>query len=328
MANASVRVSVVTAVRNGGPTVAASLAGVLGQEAPAFEVIVIDDGSTDETPRILAEAASRDSRITVLRTDGEGLTAALCRGIAAASGDYIARHDLDDVSLPGRFSAQVAGLDARPDIAALGTAADIIDERGRRVGAFPTVSGPDAVRRGLLTLRATPVHGAMMIRRSVLQAVGTYRTAFTAAQDYDLWLRMTDRHAIDILPTPFYQWRLNRASTYAQRRSEQLQLAGIARVFADERAQFGEDSYAALVAAAGNREQFAAGYRCRGRLEAWWGELLYRGLNDPRVARKHLTAALKAGTWRPRTFPLWLWASAGLPWPGRSPLSAAPEVAH
>ena len=318
-----VAVTVVTAVRNGERYVQDSLRSLLDQVGPSLEVVVVDDGSTDRTPMLLDAVAESDPRLIVLHSRPHGFTQSLSLAVSRAAGTVIARHDLDDLSLPGRLARQFSFLEAHPEVVAVGTEADVIDASGDRVSAFPTVSGVAAVRRGLLSLRATPVHGSMMLRRSALDAVGGYRSAFRAAQDYDLWLRLIERGGVDVMPEVLYCWRLNPAGVYGRRRAEQLQFAGVARMFADERRMNGHDSCERLERAGGDFEQFAVGYSLEGPLRALWGELLYRGLNDPRLAGAHLRRAVTLGVLRPRTLALLAWASLGRPWPGGQPLAAA-----
>src|SRR5271170_1107899 len=121
------RVSLVLAVYNGERHLPQSLESVLGQTFRDFELIVVDDGSTDRTPEILDGVARVDPRVVVVRQENRGLTASLIRGIGMARGTYVARQDADDVSKPERLGRQVAHLDAHPSIAALGTSADVID---------------------------------------------------------------------------------------------------------------------------------------------------------------------------------------------------------
>jgi glycosyltransferase involved in cell wall biosynthesis len=97
------RISVVTSVYNGERYLRESLESVLSQEGVDLELIVVDDGSEDSTPEILADSATRDPRLRVLTQENRGLTVALIRGCAEARGEFIARHDLDDLSLPGRL---------------------------------------------------------------------------------------------------------------------------------------------------------------------------------------------------------------------------------
>jgi glycosyltransferase involved in cell wall biosynthesis len=319
--SAPVSISVVIAVRNGAGYLADSLRSVLDQDGPPFEVVVVDDGSTDATPSILADLARGDARVRVVTQETQGFTRALSQAIRHASGALLARHDADDLSLPGRFGRQFDFMRAHPGLAAAGTAAEVIDEHGSSVSRFPAAHGPEAVRRGLLTLRATPVHGSMMIRREALEAVGGYRSAFAAAQDYDLWLRLAERYDLDNVPEVLYRWRINPGGVYGRRRVEQLQYAGIALAFARERERFGHDSYPLLEECQGNLGEFASRYRLAGPLEGLWGELLYRGLNDPGLARTHLWRAARAGSLAPKTVGLLAWSVLRLPWPGGRPLT-------
>ena len=318
-------ISVVVAVRNGAAYLAESLRSVLVQDGPPFEVVVVDDGSTDATPTILADLARGDARIRVVTQETQGFTRALSQAIRHASGELLARHDADDLSLPGRFGRQYDLMRAHPRLAAVGTAADVIDEGGSPVGRLPASHGPDAVRRGLRTLRATPVHGSMMIRREALEAIGGYRDALPAAQDYDLWLRLSERFDLDNVPEVLYRWRISPGGVYGRRRAEQLQYAGIALAFAWERERFGHDSYPLLEECQGNLGEFASRYQLAGPLEGLWGELLYRGLNNPGLARTHLWRAARAGSFAPKTIGLLAWSVLRLPWPGGRTLTAAPS---
>src|SRR3954452_17057048 len=117
------RLSVVLAVCNGERHLAESVNSVLAQTFTDFELIVVDDGSTDRTPEILAAVARADPRVVVVRQENHGLTASLIRGIALSRGDYIARQDADDISKPRRFERQIAYLDAHSSLAALGSSA-------------------------------------------------------------------------------------------------------------------------------------------------------------------------------------------------------------
>src|SRR5258708_11050635 len=109
-------ISAVMGVYNGASTLAGTLDSIVAQTHRHFECLVVDDGSTDETPHILAEYAARDSRIRVITQPNAGLTRALIAGCAAASGQYIARHDAGDLSDPRRFELQVHALDADPEL--------------------------------------------------------------------------------------------------------------------------------------------------------------------------------------------------------------------
>ena len=314
-------ISVIIAVRDAERTIEESLESVLGQTFPDLEVIIVDDGSVDRTGEIVRQIAARDRRIELLHQEKRGLATSLNRAIAVARGRYVARQDGDDVSMPERLDRQLCRLEADTTLAALGTAAAVIDDAGRPIGRFPTAHGTAAVRDGLRTMRTTPVHGSMMLRRERLVAVGGYREAFTASQDFDLWLRLLEQSEIDNLEEPLYRWRVTTGSVYGRQRRLQLQCTGLARTFAHERRLRGVDSYPLLERCSGGLEGFAAQYALRGRLYAYWGELMLRGLNDPSAARMYLGRAIRAGYLRPRAVGLLAWSLLGLSWPGGRPLA-------
>jgi glycosyltransferase involved in cell wall biosynthesis len=315
------RVSVVLAVYNGERHLEASVRSILDQSFRDFELIVVDDGSNDGTTDILARAVRSDGRTVIVRQENRGLTVSLNRGIGLARGCYIARQDADDISLPARLQRQVAYLDAHPAVGALGTGADVIDGSGKIVGALGVALGAKAVTRGLLTLRSTPVHGSMMMRKSALDATGGYREAFPVGQDFDLWLRLSSHFEIDNLSDVLYQWRLDHGGVYVSRRATQLQYAGIALAFARERASGGHDSYDLLDSAGGDLDRFVARYRLGAFVHSLWGELWLRGLGNRARVRDQLRRAVLGGHVRPWTLCLLGWTHLGLPWPGGRPLA-------
>jgi glycosyltransferase involved in cell wall biosynthesis len=315
------RISVVLAVRNGERHLEASIRSVLTQRFEDFELIVVDDGSTDATLEILEALRRADRRIVVVRQENRGLAASLNRGIEMARGIYVARQDADDISLAGRFERQAAHLDQDSSTAAVGSSADVIDRSGMVVGALHAVQGAQAVRRGLLTLRTTPVHGSMLMRTSAIQSAGGYREAFPVGQDYDLWLRLSARFGIDNISDVLYQWRLDSESVYSARRATQLKYAAIALAFDHERTAHGRDSYEALARSAGDLDGFVSHYRSGPFVHAMWGELLLRGLGNSGRVRHYLRCALLGGWIRPWTLVLFGWTHLGLPWPGGRPLA-------
>ena len=317
-------VSVVVAVHNGERHLEASLASILRQGFGDFELIVVDDGSTDRTLEILSRLSDEDSRIQVIRQGRRGQTSALIRAIQAVRGTYLARQDADDISRPERFERQLHYFDTHPSVGALGCAAEIIDEDGRAIGVVPMRQGIARVRRGLMALKATMVHSSIMMRRQAYEAVGGYREAFCVSQDIDLWLRMAQRYDVDNLPERFVQWRVRHEGVYTSQREKQLKYGGVALAFARERARFGVDSYDLLARCSGDLGAFAAQYRMSGMLHALWGELLFRGLRDPAAARPHFARALAQGFVRPKTACFFGWSLMGFAWPGGAPFSACP----
>jgi glycosyltransferase involved in cell wall biosynthesis len=206
-------VTVLLPVYNGAAHIAESIESVLGQSFRDFELLLIDDGSTDETPSILAGFG--DDRIRVLVNERNlGLTATLNRGIGAALGAYIARQDADDLSDPGRLAAQVDHLEANPATALLGTSYRRIDESGRPEGTRPVPSDPTSIRWRLLFLSAF-AHSSVMIRAAVLDEVGRYDERYRYAQDYELWSRIARTHPVAAIPEPLVSYRRTASSLTA-----------------------------------------------------------------------------------------------------------------
>ena len=200
------RVSVVLPVYNGGAFLAQALDSVLAQTLRDFELIAIDDGSTDASGGILDRTAQADNRVTVVRQTNAGIIAALNRGIALARGEFIARMDADDVCHPERLARQVAFLDARPEIAVVGCAVTLIDEAGKRIREVEYPETPEAVA-AFLDTGAPLAHPTVMMRRAAVLAVAGYRDAYKHAEDYDLWLRMAERYRMANLPERLLLYR-------------------------------------------------------------------------------------------------------------------------
>lgn len=295
------RVSVLLGTRNGERFLGEALDSLARQTFRDFELIAVDDGSTDRTSAQLEAFAREHAWCRVLRTDGIGLAGALALAAREARGELFARQDDDDLSEPARFEYQVAEFDRNPSLGVLGTAARVIGEQGEPLGDYPVPLEQSAIQRTLQ--RATPfVHGAVMMRRSVHEAAGGYREVFRASQDLDLWLRLPSGTGMANLPGPLYHWRQHAGGTYARARESQLFYSAAARAFAIERADSGTDS-AELLRTHIDPISFAAAYRRGGDFLRLYGELLVRD-GRTTAARPALAAALRAGRWD--ALPWWL----------------------
>ena len=221
-------ISVVMPVRNGQAYLRAALDSILTQSFGDFEFLIVDDGSNDDTPAILAAAAQSDRRIRVLRSTGSGIVAALNLGLASATGIYVARMDADDVSLPGRFAAQLAVLDAMPGLAAIGSAATEIDAGGKAGGHIGVPLSADDVRAALHHTNPI-IHPTVMMRREAVERVGLYRNALTHAEDYDLWLRLSRIGDIVNLAEPLLNFRRHGDQISTTKRLDQRAATALAR---------------------------------------------------------------------------------------------------
>ena len=309
-------VSVLLAVHNDQRYIESSVRSVLEQTFQDFELILVDDGSDDGTGSLIDSLALTDSRIRLYRQRRSGLTQSLIRATGEARGHYLARQDSDDRSRPNRLALQTAFLDSHPEMAAVGSDAVVIDHSGRQVDTLMGERGTGAIRNSLLSLRNTPVHGSMMMRRESILAVGGYRLAFTTSQDFDLWLRLTEHFGQETLSDTLYEWRLNPDGIYGTRRNEQLLMSSIALAFTDERRTAGDDSYRVLETACGDVEKFLSEFDLRAFVHAQYGELLLRNGHDMESARCHLGKALCEGCIRPKTIALFGWSLCRLPWFG------------
>ena len=222
------RVSVILPVYNGGRYLAAAVDSILAQTFRDFELIAVDDGSTDETLALLEQWARGDGRMLCVRQDHAGLIAALNRGLTLARGEFIARMDHDDISQPDRFARQVEFLDAHLDVAVVGSAVTLIDERGHAIRDVRYPETPAAIAE-FLRAGSALAHPAVMMRRAAVIAVGGYRPAYQHAEDYDLWLRMAEEYALANLPDRLLLYRQRRDKLSIASALEQRLAAIIAR---------------------------------------------------------------------------------------------------
>ena len=227
-------VSVVMSVFNGERYLREAMDSILQQAFTRFEFIVIDDGSTDSSRAILDSYC--DERITIISNDtNRGLTPSLNLGIRKAQGRYLARMDADDISDPGRLQKEMEFLDAHPGHAAVGCFARLIDEHSRvtRLVAHPV--GDQVVRRYLRRDNCL-THGSAMIRMDCLHEMGLYDETITRAQDYDLWLRLSERYRLANIPEYLYSFRVHPGSIGEQFRQEQKRCVLLAKEKAFRRA--------------------------------------------------------------------------------------------
>jgi glycosyltransferase involved in cell wall biosynthesis len=230
------RLSVVMSVFNGGADLAATLDSILAQTMRDFELIVIDDGSTDGTLPILADYARRDARIRLLTQPNLGLTHALIRGCAEARAAVIARHDCGDRSRPERLARGVEVLERNPSLVLAACEVEYVGPEGELL--YVTEHHKRDVRHSLLhddvdTIIALPHHGTAMFRAQTYRSAGGYRQQFRVAQDIDLWIRLALLGEIFIDQEPLYVAHTNPRAISAGHRDAQFALARIAIALRD-----------------------------------------------------------------------------------------------
>lgn len=205
-------------VRNGAAFLEQALESALAQTLAELELIVVDDHSSDATPEILSAAARRDVRVRVVACEGGGVADALNQGCLAARAPYVARLDADDVALPDRLERQAALLDAHANVGLVGGAYFAIDGSGRRWTTHRPPTG-DAALRARLAQYNVFAHSSVTFRRVAFEQAGGYRLA--EAEDYDLWLRISERWSLACLPIPVLEYRQHAGQVSLMRTREQ-----------------------------------------------------------------------------------------------------------
>jgi len=198
-------VSVVLPVRDGAATLGAALQSLSAQTLRSFEVIVVDDGSSDDTAHVARRRERRDGRIRLVRTPRAGIVPALRRGLAEARGTLIARMDADDVCHPARLAAQVDLLERRPDLAGCGTGIRYVPPSGVTARAAEYAAWLNAMTAwetvaANIFVECPLAHPTFMFRAAALGSVGGYRDRGWP-EDYDLLLRLW-RHGHRFVSVP------------------------------------------------------------------------------------------------------------------------------
>lgn len=181
------KVSVIMSVYNGERFLSESIESILNQTFNDFELVIINDGSTDNTEKILE--SYNDSRIKVFNQKNVGLTKSLNKAIKLSRGEYIARMDADDCALPERFQKQVNFLDVHTDIGMIGTQNMVIDEQGKVIGKKRYPVSDNELRKVLIKYNPF-LHASVMIKKEVFETVGLYNENKIRGQDYELWFRI------------------------------------------------------------------------------------------------------------------------------------------
>ncbi len=232
-------ITVIMGVYNGEKYLRSSVDSILNQSYKNLEFIVVDDGSTDGSLGILE--SYKDSRLIIIKNEHNiGLTKSLNKALQIARGEFIARQDADDISDPDRLSKQLELLISNSDIGMVGCQAVVINEES---GYVDDINLPLNINESVLLESNQFIHGAALMRYSVLNEIGCYRDFFRYAQDYDLWLRIVQRYGLLNSPERLYSLRRVSTSLTLQRFDQQLIFAMLAKGFFHERSHKGADSY-------------------------------------------------------------------------------------
>ena len=196
---------------------------ILAQTFADFEFIIVDDCSTDSSRRILDEYSKSDNRIVVIQNlNNLGITKSLNKGLSKARGEFIARMDADDVSLPERFSAQINYLLKHPDYVAVGTEVLIIDPDGLPIGIKGQLTEHEKILETSINgYGGAIIHPSMVARHSAISKIGGYNPDFEVAQDLDLFIRLADVGKLSNLSQVHLKYRHHFERTTDKRRALQ-----------------------------------------------------------------------------------------------------------
>lgn len=203
--NATPLISVLLPVYNAEKYIKDSVNSILKQDYINFELIILNDGSTDNSLAIINSVS--DSRISVFSHANIGLAATLNKGIELAKGKYIARQDNDDISLPQRLSKQVEFLEKHPEVALVGTWCEIINENGNPNGKFHKHPINNIALKFFLLFDNPFVHSSVMFRKDAIVSVGSYNTDTSFFEDYNLWSRVARLYKIANIPEILLKYR-------------------------------------------------------------------------------------------------------------------------
>lgn len=228
------RVSVLIPVYQQATYLPRAIDSILTQTLTALELILVNDGSTDDSPAIIEEYARRDGRVRIAHQANAGISATLNHALSLARAEYVARLDGDDIALPDRLERQVAYLDKHPTIGLVGGAITLIDIAERKLRTKPYPNRPNDLRYLAAKRSITPGPSGTG-RRDLLTAVGGWRSALDFSEDYDLALRILDKADVTNLSSVVTYYRLHHGQTSKVHRRRQKATSELARISARRR---------------------------------------------------------------------------------------------
>jgi len=202
-----IKITVFMAAYNAADYIATSIESVLKQTYPHFELLVVDDGSTDNTVEIIR--SFNDPRIRLIQNDGnKGIPFTRNVALTEAKGEFMAVLDSDDIAFRNRLEVQLQHFLNRPQLAVLGGYAYVIDRMGQRTGQKMTpFFGSDKLHAGLLFYNSF-VHSTVMMRMSAFRDIGGYPNHLVA-QDYALFSRIALNYEVDNIPEYLGEYRIH-----------------------------------------------------------------------------------------------------------------------
>ncbi|MDP3966117.1 MAG: glycosyltransferase [archaeon] len=233
------KISLVVPVYNMEKFLEDTLDSIRNQTFKDFELIIVENGSTDSSLKILKEYSKKDKRfILKIRKDPDAVGSAN-EGLKFARGKYICKIDADDIYLPNKLKVQYEYLEKHPKIFLVGSSAEIIGEGGEKIGVFKKFNNPKKIRKKLM--KSNPfIHSSIMYYN--LKEL-FYREKFIISEDYDLYLRLlTEKKIMTNLPDILMKYRIRRGSLMATRPNQRA-FFDKAKEFYLQRKKYGKEDY-------------------------------------------------------------------------------------
>lgn len=212
-------ISVVMSVFNSQDYLNEAIQSILDQTFVNFEFIIIDDGSTDRSPKLIEAFAKQDQRIRVVTRQNKGLIFSLNEGVSLAKGKYIARMDADDISHPKRFQYQVEFLSKNPEIGVVGTHAHLLSNTSTRPWPFYTETHEEII--ALLPFHSPFIHPSVMLRKSILPE-SPFDSAFPHAEDYKLWADLASKTKFHNIEIKLLTYRIHETNISSKHQNIQI----------------------------------------------------------------------------------------------------------
>ena len=221
-----VRVSVIMPVYNGERFIAEAVGSVLANSFTDFELVVLDDGSTDGSADAAARAARGDGRVQIVRCAHAGIGATRNAGLELARGEFIANLDSDDAMFPNRLAKQVAYLDRHAECVAVSARSVVVDDESRPIGMVGRYFTHQDIDRFLLDGHGGAIGGdSAMLRRDAVRSVGGYAARLASTgEDHDLWLRLAEIGRLACPPWVLNRYRVHQRNVSVGKRSRERRL--------------------------------------------------------------------------------------------------------
>ncbi|MBN1853839.1 MAG: glycosyltransferase [Pirellulales bacterium] len=214
-------ISVVMPVYNAGPYLETAVQSILRQTHRDFELIAVDDGSTDDSLHVLESFAAENNHLRIISRGNTGIVKALNDGIAEARGEFIARMDADDIAFPERLERQLAFMKDNPGCVAVGTGLLHIDSDGDPIRIDRWATNHAKIDGQLLQGGGGLAHPSTVIRLDALDRIGGYRPEYEWIEDKDLWLRLAEIGQLANLPDVLLAYRIHERRICWERKQEQ-----------------------------------------------------------------------------------------------------------